>query len=194
MLITPGGGIGYTGQTTCVSGYTCQNFSEWYSQCNPGTATSVVPTPAPTPTPTPPPTPPSSAPPASCPSPSGTSLDAKIKAKGRDYFGTCTDRNTLSDPAYEAIVIAEYGQVTPENSMKWESTESEPPPVSTQVRNQLIALPDIRGNYTMGDADFLVAWAQQHGKLIRGHTLVWHSQLPACRSPRHTGFRTLLNI
>lgn len=145
MLITPGGGIGYTGQTTCISGYTCQSFSEWYSQCSPGTVTSVVPTPASTPTPTPtltppsstppppPPPPPSNTPPASCPSPSGTSLDAKIKVKGRDYFGTCTDRNTLSDPAYEAIVIAEYGQVTPENSMKWESTESESPLVSTQA-------------------------------------------------------------
>lgn len=132
-LTAPGGGIGYNGPTDCVSGYTCQSINDWYSQCRPGTVTSVVPTPpasTPHPTPpesTPPPTQPSSASPASCPSPGGTSLDAKIKAKGRDYFGTCTDKNTLSDPAYEAIVIAEYGQVTPENSMKWESTESESP-------------------------------------------------------------------
>lgn len=142
LMMVLGGGIGYTGSTVCIAGYTCHSFSEWYSQCNPGAATPTL---APTPTSSPtltlpptqpsstpptlpssaPPTQPSSAPPASCPSPSGTSLDAKIKAKGRDYFGTCTDRNTLSDPAYEAIVISEYGQVTPENSMKWESTESE---------------------------------------------------------------------
>lgn len=134
MMMVLGGGIGYTGSTACIAGYTCHSFSEWYSQCNPGAATpTLAPTPTSSPTLTPPPTQPSStpptlpssAPPASCPSPSGTSLDAKIKAKGRDYFGTCTDRNTLSDPAYEAIVISEYGQVTPENSMKWESTESE---------------------------------------------------------------------
>lgn len=130
LLTVLGGGIGYTGSTACVAGYACHSFSEWYSQCNPAAVTSVVssptsapvssPTSAPVSTPTPTPPPP---PPPSCPS--GTSLDAKIKAQGREYFGTCTDKNTLSDPAYEAIVIAEYGQVTPENSMKWESTESE---------------------------------------------------------------------
>lgn len=61
-------------------------------------------------------------------------LDANMKAVGREYFGTCADRNTLSDASYEAIVIAEYGQVTPENSMKWDATESKisPPPLHTQ--------------------------------------------------------------
>jgi endoglucanase len=31
------GGIGYTGQTTCVSGYTCTYNNAYYSQCIPGT-------------------------------------------------------------------------------------------------------------------------------------------------------------
>lgn len=118
----PGGGIGYGGGTTCAAGYHCQNLNEWYSQCTPGTVTSTpssISSSTSTSTSTP-----TSTSTSTSTTPTGTSLDAKTKAKGKDYFGTCTDRNTLSDPAYEAIVIAEYGQVTPENSMKWESTES----------------------------------------------------------------------
>jgi hypothetical protein len=30
------GGNGWTGATTCVSGYICQYSNEWYSQCVPG--------------------------------------------------------------------------------------------------------------------------------------------------------------
>ncbi|KAG8767099.1 hypothetical protein FRC20_004912 [Serendipita sp. 405] len=32
------GGLNWTGETTCVSGYTCQYSNDWYSQCVPGTA------------------------------------------------------------------------------------------------------------------------------------------------------------
>ncbi|KXN86027.1 putative mannan endo-1,4-beta-mannosidase F [Leucoagaricus sp. SymC.cos] len=36
------GGNGWTGQTTCVSGYTCVVQNEWYSQCAPGAASSTT--------------------------------------------------------------------------------------------------------------------------------------------------------
>ncbi|KAG8932517.1 Carbohydrate esterase 4 protein [Tulasnella sp. 418] len=35
------GGIGYSGETTCVAGAYCKYSNDWYSQCVPGTATSV---------------------------------------------------------------------------------------------------------------------------------------------------------
>ncbi|KAG9399978.1 hypothetical protein AC1031_010898 [Aphanomyces cochlioides] len=44
------GGNGYSGSTTCVSGYVCNAYSEWYSQCIPGTGGN--PTTAPTTAPT----------------------------------------------------------------------------------------------------------------------------------------------
>jgi len=88
------------------------------------------------------------------------SLDSQIKQHGKKYFGTATDPNTLSNPQVNAIIKEEFGAVTPENSMKWESLEN------------------VRGTYTWTDADGLVKFAQDNDKLVRGHTLVWHSQLP----------------
>src|SRR5688572_13199162 len=39
LIITniSGGGQGWAGPTTCVSGYCCQFSNDWYSQCIPGT-------------------------------------------------------------------------------------------------------------------------------------------------------------
>ncbi|KAL2265068.1 hypothetical protein VTJ83DRAFT_7578 [Remersonia thermophila] len=87
------------------------------------------------------------------------SIDALFKAKGKEFFGTCTDQRLLQTGRNAAIIEANFGQVTPENSMKWESLNPQ------------------RGQYTWGQADYLVNWATQRNKTIRGHTLVWHSQL-----------------
>ena len=37
------GGQGWSGATTCVSGYACVATNQWYSQCVPGTAASSTP-------------------------------------------------------------------------------------------------------------------------------------------------------
>ena len=46
LTCNEGGGTGWTGGTTCVSGATCQVLNQWYSQCLPGAppATTAVPT------------------------------------------------------------------------------------------------------------------------------------------------------
>jgi endo-1,4-beta-xylanase len=47
------------------------------------------------------------------------SIDAAFKARGKDYWGTCGDSNTLSISQNGDIVKADFGQITPENAMKW---------------------------------------------------------------------------
>ncbi|KAH8728291.1 glycosyl hydrolase family 10-domain-containing protein [Phaeosphaeriaceae sp. PMI808] len=90
----------------------------------------------------------------------GCSLDALFKAHGKKYIGVATDKNLLSSGQNAKIIIDNFGQVTPENSMKWDATEA------------------TQGSFTLAGADALVEWATTNKKLIRGHTTVWHSQLP----------------
>jgi len=81
---------------------------------------------------------------------------------GTRYFGTAVnDRLLGSDAAYTKLLNAQFSQVTPENAMKWGPLEP------------------TQGNIDWTAADALVASAQANGQKVRGHTLVWHSQLPA---------------
>ena len=66
-----------------------------------------------------------------------------------------------SDQPYRRVLAAEFDSVSAENQMKWEYIHPE------------------RGTYNFGMADKIVRFAKQHGQVVRGHTLLWHSQNPA---------------
>ncbi|NJP88231.1 endo-1,4-beta-xylanase [Nonomuraea sp. FMUSA5-5] len=77
-------------------------------------------------------------------------------------IGSAVDVAVLRDEAdYRKVLNREFNQVTAENAMKWESVEPQ------------------RGVYTWDDADALVESARRNHQQVRGHTLVWHNQLPA---------------
>jgi endo-1,4-beta-xylanase len=74
--------------------------------------------------------------------------------------GTAVIPFDLDHPDYAAIVGNQFSVVTPGNEMKWQVVEP------------------TQGTYDWSGADRLVSFAQQHGQLMRGHTLLWHNQLP----------------
>jgi endo-1,4-beta-xylanase len=75
-------------------------------------------------------------------------------------IGTAVTPFELDNAAYRQITGDQFSTVTPGNEMKWQVVEP------------------TRGTYDWSAADRLVTFAQQHGQLVRGHTLMWHNQLP----------------
>ncbi|KAI0689639.1 glycoside hydrolase superfamily [Cytidiella melzeri] len=154
------GGIGFTGSTTCDSPFVCTVINSYYFQCLPASSTAT-PAPPSSPTTAAPPPPPTSTAAGGGSAPAGSGLNARFKAKGKVFFGTCSDEDRFSNAQDSQVTIANFGGLTPENSMKWDSTEN------------------TRGVFTFTGSDELVAYAQQNNMVVRAHTLVWHSQLPS---------------
>jgi endo-1,4-beta-xylanase len=76
-------------------------------------------------------------------------------------IGTAVDMSALAnDTTYKDRIALEFSSVTAENVMKWETVEPQP------------GHPD----YTQADA--LVDFARENHQQVRGHTLLWHNQLP----------------
>ncbi|HEX9620935.1 MAG TPA: endo-1,4-beta-xylanase [Polyangiaceae bacterium] len=66
------------------------------------------------------------------------------------------------EPPYAELLAREFNYVTPENATKWGSLQSDDPEV-----------------WDFTQADAIIDAAVAAGQQIKGHTLIWHSQLPA---------------
>ncbi len=69
-------------------------------------------------------------------------------------IGTAVSSNSLSN-----LAAQEFNYVTAENEMKWQYLQGS------------------EGRFTFNQADNIVNWANQRGIKVKGHCLVWHSQL-----------------
>ncbi|KAJ1570016.1 hypothetical protein HK096_005699 [Nowakowskiella sp. JEL0078] len=134
------GGIDWTGETTCISGYDCTYSNSYFSQCLPSSSTENV---------------------ELVSRASGTGLNSRMASHGGRYWGNILDSNTINVATVTKILKSDFGILTCENAMKWDATEGS------------------RGSFTFTNADKVVNFAKSNGMKIRGHTLVWHSQLPS---------------
>ena len=89
-----------------------------------------------------------------------TTLRGLAEAQGR-YFGTAMTLGDVNNGTESSLAGAQFDMVTPGNEMKWDTTEPS------------------NGSYNFGPGDQIVAFAQSHNMRVRGHNLVWHSQLPS---------------
>jgi len=84
-------------------------------------------------------------------------LGARVQLR----IGTAASPLDLSDPTLSQITSEQFSVLTPENEMKWQVVE-----------------PQMPGVFNWTGADNLVNFAEAHRERVRGHTLVWHNQLP----------------
>lgn len=88
-------------------------------------------------------------------------LVERAARKGVLYGAATNHRALQGDPAFAARFLQECGVLVPEYELKWSKLRPDPE------------------TYHFGPADWLVEYAVAHGLEFRGHTLVWHSALPA---------------
>ena len=94
------------------------------------------------------------------PAHAATTLRGLAEAKGR-YIGTELTGGDLNAGGETSIAGTQFDMVTPGNEMKWDTTEPS------------------NGSFNFGPGDQIVSFAQSHNMRVRGHNLVWHSQLPS---------------
>lgn len=89
------------------------------------------------------------------------SLRDRAVPKGLIYGAASSQRRLSSDKEYATHFAQECGILVPEWELKWGTLRPSPKEF----------------NFTPGD--WLLKFAQQHKMLFRGHTLVWHNDLPS---------------
>ena len=80
---------------------------------------------------------------------------------GGRLVGVALAAHRLGGSEYATVASREFNLVTPENEMKWDTIEPSP------------------NRFNFQPAESILRFAEQHDMKVKGHTLVWHSQLPA---------------
>lgn len=75
-------------------------------------------------------------------------------------IGTAADSPFFSDTNYTSVLGSEFSQLQAENEMKFAIIHPE------------------QSTYDFSGGDTLVSFAQAHSMMVRGHTLVWHQEVP----------------
>ncbi len=84
-----------------------------------------------------------------------------LKDAYKDYFmiGVAVNTRNVTDPDQIALIKREFNSITAENAMKPQPTEPE------------------KGQYNWEDADKIANFCRENGIKLRGHCLMWHSQI-----------------
>ena len=84
-----------------------------------------------------------------------------LKDAYKDYFkiGVAVNIRNVTEPEQIQVVLREFNSITAENAMKPQPTEPR------------------KGEFNWEDADKIADFCRQHGIKMRGHTLMWHSQI-----------------
>ena len=81
-------------------------------------------------------------------------------ANGRAYGAAIQSNLLATDPIFAASVTNECGLLMPDYEAKWNTMQA------------------TEGHFDFTRLDTMIAWAQAHGRAVRGHALVWHQALP----------------
>jgi endo-1,4-beta-xylanase len=88
---------------------------------------------------------------------------ASAAAHSQRRAGVAVQEGALaSEPIYGELIAANFSDVTPENATKWGPLQPEGP-----------------NTWSFDAADAIVTFAGDHELAVKGHTLVWHQQLPS---------------
>ncbi|MDG6101491.1 endo-1,4-beta-xylanase [Dactylosporangium aurantiacum] len=97
----------------------------------------------------------------------GPTLAQVATARGF-HVGTAAEVNSLASSQWRYVADSQFNSVTMGNEGKWDATEP------------------AQGQFDFAAADAIADYTAATGKRLRGHTLVWHNQLPAWVSAERT--------
>lgn len=85
----------------------------------------------------------------------------QMACRRRLLFGSAMASSDLQNHNYAELAARECAVLTPTWEMKWRPLQPRP------------------GSFDFAPVDRIVAFARAHGMVLRGHTLVWHVEMPA---------------